>query len=86
MNPAYGLLWWLNGRESFVIPSSHERVAGPLLPASPRDLVLGFGTLNRQLAVSWAQELSLIRLGAPIAEPAEAFETIWSHLQAALPP
>lgn len=86
MNPAYGLLWWLNGRESFVIPAGQKRVAGPLLPASPQDLVLGFGTLNRQLAISWEKELSLIRLGAPIAEPAEAFETIWSHLQDALPP
>ena len=85
MNPAYGLLWWLNGRESFLVPSSQERVAGPLLSAGPRDLVLGFGTLNRQLAISWQQELSLIRLGAPIADPAGAFAAIWSHLRAALP-
>jgi hypothetical protein len=47
--------------------------------------VLGFGALNRQLAISWEQELSLVRLGAGIAEPALAFETIWTHLLAALP-
>ncbi len=85
MNPAYGLLWWLNGRESFVVPAGGQRVAGPLLPAAPRDLVLGFGALNRQLAISWEQELSLVRLGASIAEPAGAFGAIWSHLRAALP-
>jgi CubicO group peptidase (beta-lactamase class C family) len=85
MNPAYGLLWWLNGREAFVIPASGAWIAGPLLPAAPRDLVLGFGTLNRQLAISWGHELSLVRLGAAIAEPAVVFETIWTHLLAALP-
>ncbi|TDI89954.1 MAG: class C beta-lactamase-related serine hydrolase [Chloroflexi bacterium] len=85
MNPAYGLLWWLNGREAFVMPASQARVTGPLLPAAPQDAVLGFDTLNRQLAISWEQELSLVRLGAGIAEPAEAFDTIWTHLLAALP-
>ncbi len=85
VNPAFGLLWWLNGRDAFVVPASRARIEGPLLPAGPQDLVLGFGALNRQLAISWEQELSLVRLGAGIADPAGVFETIWTHLLAALP-
>lgn len=85
MNPAYGLLWWLNGREAYVLPGSSARTAGPLLPSAPKDLVFGYGGLDSQLAVSWSHDLSTVRLGAPMIDPHRTYIAFWSHLSGAYP-
>jgi CubicO group peptidase (beta-lactamase class C family) len=61
-NPAYGLLWWLNGQSSYVVPEG-KRFEGALIPSAPSDLVAALGKDDQKLYVSRALDLTVVRLG-----------------------
>jgi CubicO group peptidase (beta-lactamase class C family) len=42
-NLSYGYLWWLNGKTSFMVPSSQFVFNGSLCPNAPTDLVSAVG-------------------------------------------
>jgi CubicO group peptidase (beta-lactamase class C family) len=70
-NPAYGLLWWLNGQSSYLIPEG-PAFDGPLIPAAPVDLVAALGKDDQKLYISAALDLIVVRLGSK-ADPAANF-------------
>ncbi|HOC43637.1 MAG TPA: FG-GAP-like repeat-containing protein [Thermoanaerobaculales bacterium] len=81
LNPAYGLLWWLNGRPLRSGPEAagHQSLA----PAAPGDMVAAQGALGRKLYVVPSLELVVVRLGD---EPEEGFNgRFWELLMAAAP-
>ncbi len=81
LNPSYGLLWWLNGKKSFI--RGGTRQAGPLLPTAPADLVAGLGLLGRKLYVVPSLRLVVTRLGQA---PGPDFDTeLWRRLLEAAP-
>ncbi|WP_334162136.1 serine hydrolase domain-containing protein [Phenylobacterium sp.] len=81
-NPAYGRLWWLNGGDH-TVRAPARRVAGPLIPSAPADLVAALGALDRKLYVVPSRRLLVVRLGQ--AAPDRDFdETLWRKLTAAL--
>jgi len=86
-NPAYGLLWWLNGRDSYLLPGRPLSRPGPLIPSVPGDLVAALGKDDQKLYISRDWQLCVSRLGAK-ADPASLAalssfdEQLWSMLVA----
>ena len=81
-NPAYGRLWWLNGSDYAIRPFDN-RVAGPLIPAAPIDLVAALGALDRKLYVVPSRKLVVVRMGQ--AAPDKDFDQqLWLRLAKAI--
>ena len=82
LNPAYGLLWWLNGKERF-IAAGRGPGSGPLVPTAPNDMVAALGALGRKCYVVPSLGLVVTRLGDA---PGPAFDReFWRRLSAAAP-
>lgn len=63
LNPAYGYLWWLNGKNTYRLPETTESFSGKLIPAAPNDLIAGLGANDQKLYVVPSQNLVIVRLG-----------------------
>ncbi len=87
LNPAYGLLWWVNGQAtalSWALPP--EEAAGPLIPSAPPDLVAAQGARDRKLYVVPSLELVVARLGDNGSTDASSFnDAFWWLLAQAAP-
>lgn len=81
LNPAYGFLWWLNGRPPG--PAPEAAVSAVLAPAAPGDMYAAQGALGRKLYVVPSIDLVVVRLGDA---PGDAFNPrFWELLMAAAP-
>ena len=81
LNPAYGLLWWLNGRPPGPAPEATHNAA--LAPAAPGDMYAAQGALGRKLYVVPSLDLVVVRLGDA---PDDDFNPrFWEWLMAAAP-
>lgn len=87
-NPAYGLLWWLNGQSSYALPGPAGRLHdGALIPSAPPSVVAALGKDDQKLYVSRELNLLVARLGgkadptAPLALTAFDAE-LWTLLVA----
>lgn len=82
LNPAYGLLWWLNGQDAG-LGFDGKPHGGPLLPAAPDDLAAARGALERGLYVAPSLGLVVARLGD---DPGPGFaEELWRRIMEAAP-
>jgi CubicO group peptidase (beta-lactamase class C family) len=63
LNKSYGYLWWLNGKESFMIPESQIVFPGNLSPAGPVDMVSGIGKNGQYVSIVPSANLVLVRMG-----------------------
>ena len=70
INKSYGYLWWLNGKENFMLPGSQEVFNGTLIPNAPSDLVAGLGKNDQKLYVVPSQDLVIIRMGDAASDDA----------------
>ena len=82
-NPAYGRLWWLNGSDVTIRPLA-RRVAGPLIPAAPADLVAALGAMDRKLYVAPSRKLIVVRMGQAATDK-DFDQQLWARLMKALP-
>jgi CubicO group peptidase (beta-lactamase class C family) len=81
LNPAYGLLWWLNVRPPRAGPEAAAQAA--LAPAAPADMFAAQGALGRKVYVVPSLGLVVVRLGDA---PADDFnQRFWELLMAAAP-
>ena len=62
-NPAYGYLWWLNGKSSFVAPGSQFVFSGSLIPTAPSDMFCALGKNDQKIYVVPGQNLVVVRTG-----------------------
>ena len=85
LNPAYGYLWWLNGKEFVLAPNARAgRRNGPLIPSAPADLVAMQGALDRKLYSVPSLGLVVTRLGESGAGDGVSFnEAFWQALMRA---
>jgi len=74
LNPAYGYLWWLNGKASYIAPDSPVNLQGAIAPDAPVDMYTAAGAQGQFISISPSNKLLLIRQGiysqadkAPIA-------------------
>jgi len=84
INESYGLLWWLNGKDSYMLPSVQLIFPGKLLTNAPDDLVAGFGKDGQVVSVIPSQDLVIIRMGTnanDLPVPTQAYNDTWAILQ-----
>lgn len=70
INKSYGYLWWLNGKESFMLPGSQEVFTRTLIPNAPTDLFAGLGKNDQKVYVVPSKDLVIIRMGEVAREDA----------------
>lgn len=63
LNPSYGYLWWLNGKDKFKIPASDEVFEGSLIPNAPSDMIAALGANDQKIYVVPSQNLVVVRVG-----------------------
>lgn len=63
LNKSYGYLWWLNGKESAMIPQSQVIFETTLMPNAPEDLYAGLGKNDQKLYIVPSQNLVIVRMG-----------------------
>lgn len=68
MNPSYGMLWWLNGKDKVMLPGSQLRFNGPLIATAPDDMYCALGKFDQKIYVVPSQNLVVIRLGEEAGE------------------
>jgi CubicO group peptidase (beta-lactamase class C family) len=63
LNKSYGYLWWLNGKESYMLPGSEVIFPGSCVPNAPPDMFAALGKNGQIINVVPSQNLVLIRMG-----------------------
>ncbi len=63
LNRSYGYLWWLNGQETFMLPSLQFVFPGPLTPNAPPDTYNGLGKNDQIVSVVPSEGLVIVRMG-----------------------
>lgn len=63
LNKSYGYLWWLNGKESYMLPGSNKVFQGKLFPDAPEDMFSALGKDGQILNVVPSKGLIVVRMG-----------------------
>lgn len=63
LNLSYGYLWWLNGKSSFMLPTSQIVFPGSFAPAAPQDMFAALGKNGQILSISKSLGLVVVRMG-----------------------
>ncbi len=90
LNPAYGYLWWLNGKSSYKIPASTLTFEDQLIPNAPNDLITGLGKNDQKLYVVPSENLVIVRMGNDTGEtllgPSSFDNELWEKINTVLHP
>lgn len=85
INLSYGYLWWLNGKESYMVPGSQVRFNGYLIPNAPPNTYAGLGKNDQKLYIVPDQGLVVVRMGEDAGEdqagPSSFDNELWGILQ-----
>ena len=84
LNPSYGYLWWLNGKNKIVLPTLSTPLDRQLSNNAPEDLIAGMGKNGQFVDVVPSQKLVVIRMGeAPdgSAVAIEFHDAMWEKIQ-----
>ncbi len=88
-NESYGYLWWLNGKNSFMIPGFQLKFQGMLFPEAPSDMISALGKNGQILDIVPSKNLIVIRMGeAPGDSRLDVFlfnNEIWKFLNKIIP-
>ena len=83
LNKSYGYLWWLNGKQNFMIPSSQIVFPGSLIPHAPSDMISAMGKGGQFLNVIPSQNMVWVRMGEEPANSLVPFllnDDIWQYV------
>ncbi len=83
LNPAYGYLWWLNGKTSIIYPSFPTSVNVELTPQAPDEIFSAMGKNGQFLGVYPSENIVVIRMGEAPDEssvPIVFYDEIWGKL------
>jgi CubicO group peptidase (beta-lactamase class C family) len=84
LNKSYGYLWWLNGKSSYMLPSTQLIFNGMLTPNAPADMYSGLGKNGQYLNVIPSKKMVVVRMGeSPDGSlvAAQFQDEIWSQLK-----
>lgn len=83
LNKGYGYLWWLNGKESFMIPETQMVFKGSISPAGPPDMISGIGKNGQYVCIIPSKKMVLVRMGEnpeSVQVPFLFLDDIWEKL------
>jgi hypothetical protein len=83
LNLSYGYLWWLNGKQSFMVPQSQAVINSMLSPNAPLDNISALGKNGQFINVSQTNKMVWIRMGdAPdqVDVPFLLNDKIWLYI------
>jgi CubicO group peptidase (beta-lactamase class C family) len=63
LNKSYGYLWWLNGKQSFMVPTLQTVFPVYMCPNAPADMISAIGSGGQFLNVVPSQNLVWLRMG-----------------------
>ncbi len=63
INKSYGYLWWLNGKSSFMAPTSQLVFQGSLVPNAPPDMIMALGKDDKKIYIVPSLNMVVVRLG-----------------------
>lgn len=63
LNESYGYLWWINGQNSFMVPSLQFVFTGPMLSNAPYDMFAALGKNDQKIYVVPSQNMVVVRVG-----------------------
>jgi CubicO group peptidase (beta-lactamase class C family) len=63
INESYGYLWWLNGKNNFMVPGSQIKFPGSLFKNAPSDMFSALGKNGQFINVIPSQNMVWIRMG-----------------------
>jgi len=63
INPAYGYLWWLNGKSSAMIPGGQTVYPGTLIPNAPADMYAAMGAADQRIYIVPGKKMIVVRMG-----------------------
>ncbi|MBI1341348.1 MAG: serine hydrolase [Terrimonas sp.] len=88
INPSYGYLTWLNGKNSYMLPESQISFSGAIIPNAPPDLFAALGKNDQKIYVVPSQQLVVIRMGNASGIPLYALSNfdneLWGHLKSVI--
>lgn len=88
LNKSYGYLWWLNGKDSFMLPQNQSVFPGNLIGNAPADMVSALGKNGQYLSIVPSQNLVVIRMGDNPDDalvPLLYINDIWDQLKNIIP-
>ncbi|MDD2797716.1 MAG: serine hydrolase [Bacteroidales bacterium] len=84
INKSYGYLWWLNGKKSYMLPSTQLVFPASLAPDAPTDMYAGIGKNGQLVCISPSQGIVMVRMGNPANDFGEVSTVlcnqIWQRL------
>ncbi len=83
LNYAYGYLWWLNGKGSYMVPGSQFIIPGSYAPAAPADMFAAIGKNGQIVSIAPSKGLVVVRMGNDPGEGEVPFllcDNIWQRL------
>ncbi len=63
INPAYGYLWWLNGKQNYRLPGTQNEFQGKLVPNAPDNMYCALGKNDQKIYIIPSKYLVIIRMG-----------------------
>lgn len=85
LNPSYGYLWWLNGKNSIIFPSVDFALNIELADNAPDDLVAGMGKNGQYVECIPSKNMVVVRMGeAPGNDlvPIQFHNDMWAKISA----
>lgn len=83
LNPSYGYLWWLNGKDSIIYPSLPNSFNSSLSVHAPNDLFAGMGKNGQFVEVVPSKKIVIIRMGEAPEEslvPIAFHDKMWEKI------
>lgn len=84
LNKAYGYLWWLNGKSSYMVPGVQFVFPGYLVPSAPADMFAALGKNDQKIHVVPSKNMVVVRMGnaadSSLAAITNFDDQIWQKL------
>lgn len=87
LNLSYGYLWWLNGKNSYMVPGLQIKIPGSYAPSAPADMFAGLGKNGQIVSISRKLGLVVVRMGNEPGGTDVSFQLadkIWDKLNAVI--